>query len=230
MHDTALAHGKLFFDTYVGSSEGKSVIVDVGSQDVNGSLRCVAPGGAEYVGVDFQKARGVDLVMTDPYSIPIVSNTADICVTSSCIEHSEFFWLLFLDMLRILKPSGLLYINVPSNGAFHQYPVDCWRFYPDSGLALQNWARKSGTNCAMLESFVGDQGRNGWNDFVAVFVKDETEAGRYPKRMLNTAKAFTNGRVYGEHTIIRPRKVQEDQADLRLFRFFRKMRRRWQSG
>ena len=26
-----------------------------------------------------------------------------------------------------------------SNGDYHSWPVDCWRFYPDSGIALINW-------------------------------------------------------------------------------------------
>ena len=59
--------------------------------------------------------------------------------------------------MRVLKPAGLLYINAPSNGDYHRYPVDCWRFFPDSGVALQNWANRNGYECAMLESFNGDK-------------------------------------------------------------------------
>jgi SAM-dependent methyltransferase len=119
-------------------------IVDIGSQDVNGSLRSVAPPNNKYIGVDFVEAKGVDVVITDPYSLPFEDESVDAVVSSSCFEHSEFFWLLFNEALRILKPTGLLYINVPSNGQFHRYPVDCWRFYPDSGVALQNWGKRSG--------------------------------------------------------------------------------------
>ena len=61
----------------------------------------------------------------------------------------------FNEALRVLKPTGLLYINAPSNGAYHRYPVDCWRFYPDSGVALQNWGNRSGYECALLEFFIG---------------------------------------------------------------------------
>ena len=34
----------------------------------------------------------------------------------------------------------LFYLNAPSNGEFHRYPVDCWRFYPDAGGALGDLA------------------------------------------------------------------------------------------
>ena len=52
MHDTAMDFGRLFFNTYVENSRSV-IIVDVGAQDVNGSLRAVAPMLCEYIGVDF---------------------------------------------------------------------------------------------------------------------------------------------------------------------------------
>lgn len=148
--------------------------------------------------MDFADAPGVDVVLTDPYSIPLEDGLADAVVTSSCFEHSEFFWLTFMEALRLLTPSGLLYMNAPANGVFHRHPVDCWRFYPDSGVALQNWARRNGVNAELLESFVGAQGPDRWNDFTAVFVKDSSEAGCYPDRMIDRIDSYTNGRVKGE--------------------------------
>lgn len=196
MHRTAMENGKRFFDTYVEPS-ASTLIVDIGAQDVNGSLREVAPPECRYVGVDFVEGNGVDVIITDPYALPIEDESVDVCVTSSCFEHSEFFWLLFLEVMRILKPTGLLYINVPSNGYFHRYPVDCWRFYPDSGVALQNWARRNGLNTLLLESFTSAQGAGVWNDFVAVFVKDQSFAEHYPKRIQSTLKDYSNGWVAG---------------------------------
>ena len=200
MHDTALIYGKKFFDTYLKNVENLT-IVDIGSEDVNGSLRSVAPSNNTYVGVDFAKAKGVDIVITDPYSLPFNNETVDVIVSSSCFEHSEFFWLVFNEMLRILKPSGLIYMNVPSNGAYHRYPVDCWRFYPDSGVALQNWGNKSGYNCAMLESFIGIKKKDVWNDFVAVYVKDDIHSSKYCNRIQDTLPEFTNGRLYKSENI-----------------------------
>jgi SAM-dependent methyltransferase len=128
-------------------------------------------------------------------------------------------------MLRVLKPHGLLYINVPSNGDFHRYPVDCWRFYPDSGRALVTWARRNGLRPLMLESFVRAQHVDLWNDYVAVFVKDEAEAGRFPRRMVEQITDFTNGWVAGSDEILRPRAETEDQSNP-LYRFQLKRRRK----
>jgi len=212
MHDTAMKHGAAFFNTYLSNAKNLT-IVDVGAQDVWGSLRSVAPPNNKYIGVDFVKAKGVDVVITDPYSLPFEDESADVVVSSSCFEHSEFFWLLFNEILRILKPTGLLYINVPSNGSFHRYPVDCWRFYPDSGVALQNWGKRSGYNCALLESFVGIRKNKAdvWNDFVAIFVKDEKNSAKYISRIQNASILFTNGRLHNSENIVNHIVLTQDQ-------------------
>ncbi|NKA17451.1 MAG: methyltransferase domain-containing protein [Alphaproteobacteria bacterium] len=201
MHDTAMEYGKLFFNIYLKNINNLT-IVDIGSQDVNGSLRLVAPLDSKYIGIDFIKGKGVDVVINDPYSLPFESNSVDVVVSSSCFEHSEFFWLLFNESLRILKPTGLLYINAPSNGVFHRYPVDCWRFYPDSGVALQNWGKKSGYNCALLESFIGIRKTDIWNDFVAVFIKNEDNAHKFKNRIQLNVDKFTNGRLFNSEKIL----------------------------
>jgi SAM-dependent methyltransferase len=211
MHDTSMNYGAAFFNTYLKNTKDLT-IVDVGSQDVNGSLRSVAPPNNKYIGVDFVEAKGVDVVITDPYSLPFEDESVDAVVSSSCFEHSEFFWLLFNETLRILKPNGLLYINAPSNGMFHRHPVDCWRFYPDSGVALQNWGKRSGYNCALLESFVGMRKNGIWNDFVAVFVKDEFYSGKHISRIQNTSMPFMNGRLYNSENIVNFIEPSQDQA------------------
>jgi SAM-dependent methyltransferase len=217
MHDTAMACGKAFFDTYFTPGERPRVI-DIGALDVNGSLRGVCPPEAEYVGVDFAEGPGVDIILTDPYRLPLADASADAIVSSSCFEHSEMFWVLFLELLRVLRPHGLLYINAPSNGAFHRYPVDCWRFYPDAGGALVTWARRCGQRPVLLESFVSAQSDInpwGWNDFVAVFVKDEAHAARHPRRILDAKHDVFNGVADGRPGFVRYTAQSEDMRKLR---------------
>jgi SAM-dependent methyltransferase len=213
MHPSAMHNGKLFFDTYARTLVGATV-VDIGAQNVNGSLKDVIPGNLRYIGVDFVEAKGVDVVLDDPYTLPFESESIDIVVTSSCLEHSELFWVLFLEILRVLRPNGLLYINVPSNGDFHRYPVDCWRFYPDSGNALVTWAKRNGLQPQLLESYVSAQRIEVWNDYVAVFVKDEQFAASHTERMVDHHPEFTNGIVAARAGIFRPRDASEDQSSV----------------
>lgn len=205
MHDTAKLYGKYFFSVYLKDAKGLD-IVDIGSQDVNGSLKSVVPIYNNYIGVDFVEGKGVDIVLTDPYILPFKDSSVDVVVSSSCYEHSEFFWLSFNEALRVLKPNGLLYINAPSDGSFHRYPVDCWRFYPDSGIALQNWGNFNGYQCALLESFIGVRKNHDWHDFVGVFVKDKKYSSKFTSRIQNITNEFINGRILNSEKILNHRK------------------------
>jgi len=189
-------------------------VLDIGAQDVNGSLKRVVPKGFDYVGVDFVQGKGVDVVLDDPYNLPFDSDSADVVLSSSCFEHSELFWLLFLDILRVLKPGGLFYLNVPSNGDFHRWPVDCWRFYPDSGRALVTWAKRNGIDASLLESYTSSQNRDQWNDFVAVYVKDSGRAAQYPDRILKHFTEFKNGLILGDDQILNFSVLPEDRRKL----------------
>jgi SAM-dependent methyltransferase len=213
MHPSALKNAKLFFDTY-SSSFKSGEILEIGSQDVNGSLRNVAPNHMGYIGVDFTEGKGVDVITQDPYRMPFEDSRFDIVVSNSCFEHSELFWLLFLDVMRLLKPNGLLYINVPSNADFHRYPVDCWRFYPDSGKALVTWAKHNGLNTVLLESFTSKKLAGIWNDYVAVFVKDESFVSLHKARMMATHSHFSNGQIYGDSKTYNLQIKSDDQLSL----------------
>lgn len=169
MHDTAHEHGRLFFELY--RFDAVRTVVELGSQDVNGSLREHCPEGIHYIGLDVMPAKGVDLVVDPSACLPLATGMADAIVTSSAFEHDICFWDTFLELTRILRPGGLLYLNAPSNGDFHRYPLDCWRFYPDAGVALVRWAGRRGIEIELIESFIGLPQAERWADFVAVFRK-----------------------------------------------------------
>jgi SAM-dependent methyltransferase len=188
MHASALRQADRFFRTYAMDDP---LVVDIGAQDVNGSIRSVCP--HRYVGVDCAPGAGVDVVLDDPYRLPQADESVDIVVSSSCFEHSEFFWIVFLEILRVLKPHGLLYLNAPSNGDIHRFPVDCWRFYPDAAEALAKWGRRNGYECQTLEHFTANRSGSVFNDYIAVFIKDGRHADLYPRRMLESFDDYRNG-------------------------------------
>lgn len=204
MHYTALEYGKLFFEKY--ASRENLNIIEIGSQDVNGSLRSYSPSNSKYLGLDLNEGKSVDIVIKDPYHFPFPDDYADIIITTSCFEHTNFFWLSFIEALRILKPDGLIYVNAPSNGMYHRYPTDNWRFYPDAGKALVEYATLNNMkDVVMLESFIDASSDEGWNDFVAVFLKDKQYANLYKNRIFNSAPERlkpTNIWSYGTDNII----------------------------
>jgi SAM-dependent methyltransferase len=166
LHDTSRLTAEAFFECYASPGDR---ILDVGSMNVNGSLREAAPPTASYIGVDVTPGRGVDLVLEDPYRLPFVDAEFDLIVSASCFEHAEFFWETFLEMCRIVKPTGFIYLSVPSIGPYHMHPVDCWRFHPDAGLALANWSIRKRYPRRLIESFQLPPLNDVWTDFVAVF-------------------------------------------------------------
>jgi len=172
MHRSALISGKKFFDKYVQSG----TIVEIGSQEVvpaQGSLRQVASPNCKYIGLDCSAGIGVDIVTDDSYVLPLENNYADVVVSSSAFEHMELFWVMFLEMARVVKSGGYIYINSPSNGYVHRHPVDCWRFYPDAGNALTKWAVRNGYDLELVETYIGapDEDIAHWEDWVSIWKK-----------------------------------------------------------
>ena len=181
MHQSAMDNAKKFFDVFAKHKQS-GLVIDIGSQDVNGSLKEVTPNRFKYIGVDFAKAKNVDVVLDNPYKYPLEDQTVDIVVSSSCLEHSEFFWLTFLEMVRVTKADGLIYLNAPSQGSYHEYPVDCWRFMADAPKALSKYANDFyGFNTALLQAYIDPDGP--WHDMVAIYCKDAKHAPQYPDRI-----------------------------------------------
>lgn len=167
MHDTALKTGKAFFECY---GERVCSVLDVGSLDVNGTLRDLAL-GMRYLGVDISPGSGVDKVIR-PGCLPFDHDKFDLVISTSCFEHDPQFWVTFYEMCRVVKRGGFVYINAPSNGPVHRYPVDCWRFYPDAAEALASWVTQIGDFIIdVVENFRMSPSRDGWIDQVCVFGK-----------------------------------------------------------
>jgi len=128
--------------------------------------------------VDFAAAPGVDVVLKDPYTLPFKQASIDVAVSNSCFEHSEMFWLLFLEILRVLKPDGLFYLNARRTEN-SPLSVDCWRFIPTAAGALVNGPCATATTRCCSNPSSARQDQDSWNDFVAVFVARRRHAGRY---------------------------------------------------
>lgn len=169
MHDTAFAIGSSFFQLYVRSP---CTILEIGAMNVNGSLRDAAPDAATYIGIDLDAGPGVDIVTAPGADIPLQDGAVDVVVASSVFEHDRLFWRTFSNICRVTRPGGYVYINAPSNGPVHGYPIDCWRFYPDAGIALEQLTAGEPWSVRLVESFVAERQKDGWNDFVAVFRRD----------------------------------------------------------
>lgn len=206
MHDTALAAGAAFFAAHITGTRPR--ILDVGALDVNGSLRTVAPEGAEYVGLDLEPGPGVDVVLQGT-TYPFEADSFDACVSVSCFEHDAAFWHSFLEIAKVCRTGAFIFVSAPSNGPYHSYPHDNWRFYPDAGIALARWAQRAGYPIQLIESGILRRRGDIWNDFVAVFQKAADPA--VPARfLLDDFPDATNVRRLGREELGNPSVQTED--------------------
>ena len=194
MHLSSYEHMRELVDRYLNESQKMSVL-DIGSYDVNGSYRTLfSKLQCSYVGIDLSSGPGVDVILDSPYRFPIQSNSVDIVISGQAFEHIEFFWLTWIEMVRVLKPGGMIFLIAPSRGPEHRYPQDCWRFYPDGYRALAKLGK-----CELLEVSADwephpDPGSGAWGDCVGVFKKSRRSIReKISERLLNHAHKLTHG-------------------------------------
>jgi predicted SAM-dependent methyltransferase len=167
MHISAYQNCLTFYKDFCKDYTEKLKVVDFGSYDVNGSLKSIFK-SHEYIGIDMASGPNVDIVCTSD-TTPFEDNSIDVIVSSSNFEHDDFFWMTFLEMCRIVKPGGLIYINAPSAGPYHGYPGDSWRFYADSWKSLVKWADKHEHTVQLVKSYIDTSEQ--WRDNIGIFRK-----------------------------------------------------------
>jgi SAM-dependent methyltransferase len=206
MHKTAEQNAYRFFNKYVYPNKEEMTILEIGSYIGGFNIRSLNPQNSKYVGVDLSEGPGVDVVLTDPYVLPFEDNTFDFVISSSCFEHIDFFWLSYLEIMRVLKPSGVFYLNAPSNGDFHQYPIDSWRFFPDSGQSLIKWGNRNGHDSLLLEQYTSNKESDIWSDYVGIFLKNSKFLESHPDRIINDFHNYTNGSVHPHINLLNQKK------------------------
>ena len=167
MHASSLENMQKCFDRFLSTADltNKSgvTVIDIGGANVNGSYADIFSDPLfNYHAVDIAPGEGVDIILDDPYKLPLPDHSIDVVVSGQAFEHCEFFWQLFQEMARVLSKNGFIFLIVPSSGPVHRYPVDCYRFNPDSMAALAKYA-----GIPLLAHWKDERGP--WRDLTGVF-------------------------------------------------------------
>jgi SAM-dependent methyltransferase len=122
----------LIFCRKTGFKRGDRVL-DVGSMDVNGTVRSLFLGASEYVGIDMRAGKDVDRVMTaEDLPKHFEAGYFDVVVCSNALEHMERWQDAIRGMWFVLKEGGTLTLVTPTKEkGRHGYPDDYWRFTLD---------------------------------------------------------------------------------------------------
>ena len=102
-------------------------VLEVGSLNVNGTLRDVLP---ITHGIDIREGKDVDEVLDACRLLETYGpDSWDHVVTSSCFEHVEFWEPALRNAWGVLKTGGKFLFETPTLGkAFHAHPHDYWRW------------------------------------------------------------------------------------------------------
>jgi SAM-dependent methyltransferase len=109
-------------------------ILEVGAQDINGSVRSeiLERGPREYLGTDMVSGPGVDVVCrAERLVAEFGSETFDVVISTEVLEHVDDWRAAIRNFKGVLRPEGILIITTRSRGfQFHGFPADYWRFEP----------------------------------------------------------------------------------------------------
>lgn len=118
---------------------GKDVI-EVGSSEDGGSMRPYVSsfGPKSYVGVDIQKAPGVDLLCDAMDLLDVLGKECcDVVIATELLEHIRDWRKIIYIFKNLLREGGVVIITTRSYGfPFHHAPFDFWRYEPSDMEAI----------------------------------------------------------------------------------------------
>lgn len=106
----------------------------VPGQEAIADLRPLFP-GREYFGCDMREGPGVDRIL-DLHGLDLEDGVAGLVISADTLEHVEKPWLAVSEMIRVLRPGGVVAIASVMNFPIHDYPSDYWRFTPEAFRSL----------------------------------------------------------------------------------------------
>jgi SAM-dependent methyltransferase len=91
--------------------------------------------GANVINVEVEPLPGVDLVGVAE-KLPLADASCDGAVLQAVLEHVRSSHLTLRELYRVLKPGGLLLVEVPFMQGYHPSPGD-YRRYTEQGLRAE---------------------------------------------------------------------------------------------
>lgn len=128
------------------NKKGKDVL-EVGARQVTGE-NAVNRGRfdkARYTGFDYMDGNNVDVVGDAHRLSSYFDRKFDLIFSSAVFEHLAMPWIASLEMIRLLKPGGYIFVETHYSFSSHERP---WHFFQFSELALRVlFPEKAGIRC-----------------------------------------------------------------------------------
>ena len=112
-------------------------ILEIGSREVTGRSNARSNfNKAEYIGFDYYPGDNVDVV-GDAHKLSSYFKNGeqfDIIYTSACFEHFAMPWVVAVEISKLLKVNGLVFVETHFSFSSHERP---WHFFQFSDMALR---------------------------------------------------------------------------------------------
>lgn len=124
----------------IGTKLSSPSILEIGSRDVTGITRKhLFPMCDKYIGFDIHEGNGVDVVGdVHKLSTYFPRNHFDLVYTMAVFEHLLFPWKVALEINRVIKAGGYVFVGTVSTWPTHELPWDFWRYQSNGFHALFN--------------------------------------------------------------------------------------------
>jgi len=108
-------------------------IIEVGSCDMNGSLRPIIESWGEpakYTGVDIIDGKGVDIICAaEDILEKFGKESFDVIISTELLEHIRDWKKAITNIKNVCKTNGIILITTRSFGfGYHGHPYDFWRY------------------------------------------------------------------------------------------------------
>ncbi len=131
----------------MGNKKGMRVL-EIGSREVTGGSDArAAMHNAKYVGFDFYPGKNVDVV-GDAHKLSTYFKEGekfDLIFSSACFEHFAMPWIVAVEISKLLKVGGFVFIESHFSYCSHERP---WHFFQFSDMAMKTlFSRALGFEC-----------------------------------------------------------------------------------
>lgn len=183
-----------------------STVLEVGSYNVNGSVRALFPPHTQYFGVDLTEGPGVDLVY-DGTTLEL-GRKFDLVLASEVFEHDINWQNTFLNMVRHTRKGGIVVFTCastgrPEHGTTRTQPLDSpgsqaigWDYY-------KNLTQKDFDNSIKLSDIFSQH----------IFLTEKSSQDLYFIGRIGTSLSFNRQQLHKEFKgLVRSRSVKTPSA------------------
>jgi SAM-dependent methyltransferase len=133
-HDEDISHERWMDYLIKLCDKPGAEVLEVGSRIVTGAYFRDQFKYANYTGFDYYPGKNVDVVGDAHQLSRYFDKKFDLIFSSAVFEHLAMPWVASLEMIKLLKPNGYIFVETHYSYSSHERP---WHFFQFSENALQ---------------------------------------------------------------------------------------------